>query len=208
MKNTLEFLIEVGRLKNIKRKGVAFYGVKNPDSATDHSFRMAMMIWLFGNEKKINIEKALKIALIHDICKVLTGDITPYDGLLPENKKERDIFVRRWRRLSLNKKEQRHIQKFKKEYSALKKLISQLPPKIKEEIKRLWLDYHRSESPEAKFVSQIDIAENLLEAFEWRKKNKKFPTQPWWEHAEEVIDDQSLLNFLKEIEKEELKRSR
>jgi len=208
MKNTLEFLIEVGRLKNIKRKGVAFYGVKNPDSATDHSFRMAMMIWLFGKEKKINIEKALKIALIHDICKVLTGDITPYDGLLPENKKERDIFVRRWRRLSLNKKEQRHIQKFKKEYSALKKLISQLPPKIKEEIKRLWLDYHRSESPEAKFVSQIDIAENLLEAFEWRKKNKKFPTQPWWEHAEEVIDDQSLLNFLKEIEKEELKRSR
>ena len=208
MKNTLEFLIEVGRLKNIKRKGVAFYGVKNPDSATDHSFRMAMMIWLFGKEKKINIEKALKIALIHDICKVLTGDITPYDGLLPENKKERDIFVRRWRRLSLNKKEQRHIQKFKKEYSALKKLISQLPPKIKEEIKRLWLDYHRSESPEAKFVSQIDIAENLLEAFEWRKKNKKFPTQPWWEHAEEVIDDQSLLNFLKEMEKEELKRSR
>jgi len=114
MKNTLEFLIEVGRLKNIKRKGVAFYGVKNPDSATDHSFRMAMMIWLFGNEKKINIEKALKIALIHDICKVLTGDITPYDGLLPENKKERDIFVRRWRRLSLNKKEQRHIQNLRK----------------------------------------------------------------------------------------------
>lgn len=206
MKNILKFLIEVGRLKDIQRKGITFYGVKNPDSATDHSFRMAMMIWLFGKEKKINIEKALKIALIHDICKVLTGDITPYDGLLPKNKKERDAFVRRWRRLSLNKKERRHIQKFKKEYSALKKLTSQLPPKIKEEIRKIWVDYHKNGSPEAKFVSQIDIAENLLEAFEWWKKNKKFPTQPWWEHADEVIDDLNLLKFLKEIEKEELKR--
>lgn len=208
MKNILKFLIEVGRLKNIKRKGIAFYGVKNPDSAIDHSFRMAVMIWLFGKEKKINIEKALKIALIHDICKVLTGDITPYDGLLPENKKERDKFVRRWRRLSLDIKEKRYTQKFKKEYSALKKLISQLPPKMKEEIKKIWLDYHRSESPEAKFVSQIDIAENLLEAFEWWKKNKKFPTGPWWQHADEVIDDPTLSNFLKEIEKEELKSKR
>ena len=206
MKNILKFLIDIGKLKSVLRKGITFYGVKNPDSATDHSFRMAMMIWLFGKEKNINIKKALKIALIHDICKVLTGDITPYDGLLPKNKKERDKFVKRWRRLSLREKERRHIQKFKKEYGALKKLISQLPPKIKEEIEKTWLDYHRSESPEARFVSQIDITENLLEAFEWWKKNKKFPTQPWWEHVEEVIDDPSLLKFLKEIEKGELGR--
>lgn len=206
MKNILKFLIEIGKLKSVPRKGITFYGVKNPDSASDHSFRMAIMVLLFGKEKNINIKKALKIALIHDICKVLTGDITPYDGLLPKNKKEREKFVRRWRRLSLKKKETRYIQKFKKEYGALEKLISKLPPKIREELKRLWLDYHRNESPEAKFVSQIDITENLLEAFEWWKKNKKFPTQPWWEHADEIIEDQSLLDFLKEIEKEELKK--
>ncbi|MDI6602903.1 MAG: HD domain-containing protein [Patescibacteria group bacterium] len=206
MKNILKFLIDIGKLKSVLRKGITFYGVKNPDSAIDHSFRMAMMIWLFGKEKKINIEKSLKIALIHDMCKVLTGDITPYDGLLPKNKKERDKFVRRWRRLSLREKEKRHIQKFKKEYNALEKLISKLPSKIKAELKRLWLDYHRSESLEAKFVSQIDIVENLLEAFEWWGKNKKFPTQPWWEHAEEAIEEPLLLDFLKEIKKEELKK--
>jgi hypothetical protein len=60
-------------------------------------------------------------------------------------------------------------------------------------------------SQEAKFVSQVDMAENLLETFEHWKKNKNFPTQPWWEHAEEVIDDPLLLKFLKEIEKEERK---
>jgi len=208
MRDLLDFLIEIGKLKEIKRKGITFYGVKKPDSAVDHSFRMALMAWFLGQERKINIEKAFKIALIHDICKVLTGDITPYDGLLPKDKKERDGFVRRWRRLRLNEKEKRHTKKFKEEYNALKKLILKLPKNLRKEITEVWLDYHKGRSPEARFISQLDIAENLLEAFEWWKKNKKFPTKPWWEHADEVIDDPILLKFLKEIEKKELKRKK
>jgi len=208
MKNILNFLLEVGKLKNIERKGITFYGVKKPDSATDHSFRIALMAWVFSQEKKINLEKAIKIALIHDICKILTGDITPYDGLLPKSKKEREKFVRRWRRLPLREKEKRYAEKFEKEYTALKKLTAKLPKNLKKEIIDVWLDYHRGGSSEAKFVSQLDILENLLEAFEWWKKNKKFPTKPWWEHADEVIDDPLLLKFLKEIEKEELKKNK
>jgi len=208
MKNILNFLIEVGKLKEIERKGITFYGVKKPDRATDHAFRMAMMVWIFDKERDLNLEKAFKMALIHDLCKVYTGDITPYNGLLPKNKKERDKFVRRWRRLPLTEKEERYAQKFKKEYNALKKLTLRLPKKLKKEIVDLWLEYQKGGSAEARFVSQLDIAENLLEALEWWKKNKKFPTQPWWEHADEVIDDPTLLKFLKEIEKEELKNRR
>ncbi len=208
MKNILKFLIKVGKLKDIHRKGVTYYGVKEPDSATDHSFRMAIMAWVFGKKKKIDVERAMKIALVHDICKVYTGDITPYDGLLPENKKERNRFVRRWRRLPLSEKEKKYAQKFKKEHKALKKLTAKLSPNLKKEIIEVWFDYHQRESSEARFVHQLDIAENLLEAFEWWKKRKTFPTQPWWEHADEVIDDPNLLKFLKEIEKEELKKGK
>jgi len=207
MKDILNFLIEAGKLKKVKRKGITFYGVKKPDNATDHSFRIALMVWLFNKKKKLNIEKAIKMALIHDICKILAGDITPYDGLLPKSKKERDEFVKRWRRLPLKEKEKRYAQKFKKEFNALEKLTSKLPKKLKKEIINLWLDYTKAKSPESRFVHQLDVAENLLEAFEWWKKNKKFPTQPWWEHADEVIDDPILLKFLKEIEKEELKKN-
>jgi len=206
MKNILNFLLEVGKLKNIKRKGITFYGVKKPDRATDHAFRMAVMAWLFGQEKELSVEKVFKMALIHDLCKVLTGDITPYNGLLPKDKKERNQFVRRWRRLPLKEKEKRYAEKFKKEYDALKKLTSKLPNQLKKEMVILWLDYAKAESPESRFAHQLDIVENLLEAFEWWKKNKEFPTQPWWEHADEVVDDPTLLKFLKEIEKEELKK--
>jgi putative hydrolase of HD superfamily len=205
MKNNFKFLVEVGKLKVVARKGLTFYGVKNPDSATDHSFRMAMIVWLLSERKRFNVEKAIKMALIHDISKIIVGDITPYDGLLPEDKKERERFVRKWRRLSVKKKQKMYLQKFKKEYKALKKLISKLPSKFQKEVEDLWLDYHQNKSIEAKLVSQIDMLENLLEALEHYKKNRKFPTKPWWEHAEEIIDDPIILDLLKEIEKAERK---
>jgi putative hydrolase of HD superfamily len=205
MKNILNFLLKVGKLKNVERKGITFYGVKNPDSATDHTFRMAIMVWLFGFGRKIQMEKALKLALIHDISKVLTGDITPYDGLLPTDKKTRDKFVRRWVRLPLVEKRKRYLDKFKRERHALKKLIQNLPEKTKKEIINLWIDYFQMKSAEAKLVHQIDVMENLLEAIECWEKDKNFPILPWWEHLDEVIEDPILLNFLKIIEKEKLK---
>jgi len=207
MRSLLKFLLKIGELKKVKRKGIAFYGVKNPDSATDHSFRMAIMVWIFSKEeKKIDLEKALKIALIHDICKVYTGDITPYDGLLPKNKKEREEFVRKWLRLSIKEKKKRFIEKTKKEKEAILKLTSELPKRLKNEIITLWADYTKKKSAESRFVHQIDVVENLIEAFECWKKDKRFPTRPWWEHIDQVIDNPTLLKFLKEIEKEELKK--
>lgn len=205
MKDVLYFLLEVGKLKNIKRKGVTFYGIKSPDSATDHTFRMAMMVWLLaGKKKKIHIRKSLKMALIHDLCKIYTGDITPYNGLLPKEKKRRYKFVRSWRRLPLSQKRKMHIEKLKKEKQALKKLTACLPNAFKKEVLDLWSEYQKGKSPEAKFVSQIDVIENLIEAFEWWKKDKKFPTKPWWEHADEVVDDPILLEFIRTIAEEEL----
>ena len=204
MQHILKFLTRVGNLKDIERKGVAFYGVC-PDSATDHTFRMAVMAWLFGSGRKLNTEKALKMALIHDLCKVFTGDITPYDGLLPENKKERDEFVRKWRRLSLKEKTKRHNDKRRKEYRGFRKLVSKLPQGLRKEMLSLWTDYHEQKSPEARLMFQLDMAENLIEAFEWCQRHKGFPTRPWWEHADEVIHDPVLLEFLEEISRQELK---
>ncbi|PJE69446.1 MAG: hypothetical protein COU98_02025 [Candidatus Staskawiczbacteria bacterium CG10_big_fil_rev_8_21_14_0_10_38_10] len=205
MKNILNFLVETGNLKRIKRKGITFYCVKEADSAVDHTFRTAMLAWILGVNKELNIEKTIKIALVHNLCKVYAGDITPYDGFLPKNKKKKDEFVKKWRRLSKPDKRKIFNEKIKKEKKSLEKLTSKLPKEIKREIRNLWLEYEMCKTPEGKFVNQLDMAENLLEAFECWRNDKKFPTRPWWEHADEVIDDPVILEFLKEIEKEELK---
>ena len=82
MYSFLQFLKTIRQLKDIKRQGILYYGVKEKDvdSAVDHSFRLAVMIWLLGQGKKMNLAKAMKLALVHDLCKVYTGDITPYRG--------------------------------------------------------------------------------------------------------------------------------
>ncbi|MDP3901327.1 MAG: HD domain-containing protein [bacterium] len=212
MKRTLAFLQKVGELKHLQRQGVLLYGYKNADSASDHTLRLAIMVWVFGQGRRMNLEQALKIALVHDLCKVYTGDITPYDGLFSNGKaasaKEKYDVAKRWRRLTIKQKEKRFKDRFRKEYAALKKLIGKLPERVRRDMERAWCDYQKLESPEAKFVNQVDRAENLLEAFEAWEIDKRFPTMPWWEHADEVIHDKTLQEFLREIEKEELRRKK
>lgn len=206
MGKALSFFKTVGELKNIKRQGILYYGVKDADSTTDHIFRLAVMVWFFGEGRRINLAKAFKLALVHDLCKVYTGDITPYEGLIPKNNKNKYKLAWRWRRLSLQEKKKRHEKKYKKEYKAMQRLVAKLPLKLKTSMMKVWLDYQKVESPEAKFVSQLGRVENLLESLECWEKDKRFPTLPWWEDADEVVYDKELLDLMEEISKAEVKK--
>lgn len=205
MHDIFEFLLKVGKLKKLKRKGIMFYGVEDPETTAAHTFRMAIIAWLLGEKKKLDLEKVIKLALAHDLCEVYAGDITPYDGMIPEDEEKKKEFVRKWVRLPKEKKIERHNKKFQMEKEALEKLVKDLPQDLKQEIIDLWHEYEEQSTPEGRFVHQIDRAENLLEAFECFKEEEDFPTRPWWEHAEEVIDDPVILGFLEEIEKAEKK---
>ncbi|MDP4007191.1 MAG: HD domain-containing protein [bacterium] len=205
MESLLQFLRTIRELRTIKRQGVLYYGVKpeDVDSASDHTFRLTLMIWLLGQGKKLNLAKAMKLALVHDLCKVYTGDITPYQGLFSKKDIKHQL-AWRWRRLSLQEKKKRYTEKFQKEKAAIRKLTAKLSPGVKREILAAWDDYQKMESPEAQFMLQVDRIENLLEAFEQFEKDSKFPTQPWWEHADEVIADKDLHAFLEAISRKEI----
>lgn len=204
MKHVLAFFKKVGELKNIQRKGVLFYGVKHADSTTDHSFRLALMAWMFGTGRKLNMEKLLKFVLVHDICKVYAGDITPYEGLFPKKGENRYALAWRWRRLSLEEKEKRWKRKWERERKAMDRLAKNLPEAMRKELLGFWDEYHRMDTPEARFVYQLDRAENLIEALESFEENRKFPTRPWWEHADEVIHDSKILDFVEAISRAEM----
>lgn len=207
IKEFVSFFNSVGKLKKIKRKGTSFYGVKNPDSYAEHTFRVALMVYIFGKKRKIDIKRALKIAIIHNLPKIYTGDITPYDGLLPKNKKERKEIIEKWPpRCSVKEKQRLYKKKYKEEERSLKKLTSKLSEELKREIFHLWKEYVTGSTKEGRFVFQLGKLENLMEAHECWLKDESFPTQPWWQHSEEVIDDKELLRFTKEIEKKETKQ--
>ena len=200
MKELLNFFIEVGKLKKIPRRGWVLRGVKNPETIAAHTFRMAIFAWLLGQKKKLNINKIIKISLIHDLCEVYAGDTTPYDSLLFD-KKEWGKIMQKWPRFSKKEKEKLFQNKYKKESEALKKLILNLPPDLKNEIRNLWIDYEKGLTQEGRFMRQLDRVENLLQALEYWTRDKQFAIEPWWIQIEELVDDPILIEFIKSLEK-------
>ena len=67
-----------GKLKRIKRQG--WLDVKIPkaqvESVADHSFRVAILV-AFLSDPEMDMAKALKMALVHDLGEAEVGDLTP-----------------------------------------------------------------------------------------------------------------------------------
>jgi putative hydrolase of HD superfamily len=204
MDKIIKFLSELGKLKEMPRRGWVIRDVKNPESIADHTFRVAVMAWVLAAKKnyKLNLEKIIKMALVHDMCEVYAGDTTPYDSILPKDKRKRRELLKTWPRFSEKQKIVLAEKKFKKEKAGLEKLIKDLPSKLKQEIEHLWLDYERGASPEGKFFKHADRMESFLQASEYWRKNKSLPLKPFWIQAEELHDDPILLEFIEHIDKE------
>lgn len=201
MKNILNFLIEVGKLKRRERRGWLIHQIKNSETTAEHIFHLAILVLVLGKMKKLNLEKAIKIALIHDLCEVYGPDLTPYDPLLPKNKKKIIEVLKYWPKFTPTLKIKREKKKRKMELEALNKLIFQLPKDLKIEIKDLWLEFSEGLTKEARFVKQADKIVNLLQGLEYWKKYGKIQHKLWMRWIKENIDDPVLIKFIKTIEK-------
>lgn len=204
MKDILSFIIEVGKLKGKKRRGWIFHDIKNSESTAEHIFRTALLAWILGKKKRMfNFERAIKMALIHDICEVYSFDATPYDPLLPKspkNKKKIKAILKQWPKFSLAQKKRKESIKYKDELKGLERIIYKLPPSLKAEIKNLWLDFSHGLTPEGRFVKQVDKVENFLQGIEYWKKQGKIQYKLWKRWSKEILDDPILLEFLKAID--------
>ncbi len=76
-----------GKLKRVKRQGWLDAGIPpaEAESVADHSFRTALLV-AFVSEPRIDLLKALKMALVHDIGESEVGDLTPRSKV-PRKKK-------------------------------------------------------------------------------------------------------------------------
>ncbi len=201
MKNILDFLLEIGKLKGKERRGWIAHQIKNSETTAEHIFYLTFLVWALGKRKKINLDRAIKIALIHDLCEVYAKDLTPYDPLLPKNKKKIMEVLKNWPKFTPFLKKKKEKEKNEMEARALKKLISRLPKEFKTEIRNLWLDYSKGITKEGRFVKQADKMANLLQGIEYWKKYGKIQHRLWMRWIKEIIDDPVLIDFIRVIEK-------
>jgi putative hydrolases of HD superfamily len=143
-----DFLHKVNNLKKTIRYGK--YDIDG-DSSADHSWRLALMTFIIADEFKLEIDilKAMKIALTHDLPEAITGDI-PYMEINNGNTTKED--------------------KNKKEIDAIKEITSTLPDKFGKEIYQLWEDYEYSKSKEGLFVKALDKIETMSYVIEKGRK--------------------------------------
>jgi len=204
MDKIIKFFSEIGKLKRMPRRGLVIREIKNPETIAEHTFRAAIMAWVLSEHrnKKLNLEKLFKLALIHDLCEVYAGDTTPYDSILPKDKKKRRELLKTWPRFSEEEKKKLAEEKYKREKKGLKTLIKDLPIKLKKEIMGLWLDYVNGSTKEGRFFRHADRVENFLQASEYWREGQKIALKPYWIQAEELQDDPALLEFIEQIDKE------
>lgn len=200
MKTILQFLLKVGKLKRLPRRGWVLRKIKNPESVADHSFRLTVMAMILSNGGRLDREKLIKMALVHDLVEVFAGDTTPYDDLINQGANQDEI-VKRWPGYSKEEKERRKKEKHQRELESLRKLVKGLPEKHRREIEVLWDEYESAKTREAVFVRQLDKIENLMQAVEYARENLSLPVDPFWIENLHLVDNPALLSLLDEIEK-------
>ena len=198
----LDFVIEVGKLKRLKRTGWILRQVKNPETVAQHTFQMTIMSWFLGEIKGLDTDRIVKIALAHDLCEVYAGSHTPFDPMLVLKKEEVQKIVKKSIRMPQSKWLEWLLQKRTKEWKSIVKLTSHLPKLLQDEIVGLWIDCEEGLTKEGRFVSQVNKMVNLFQAIEYWKKDKKFPIVPSWILIKERLDDPLLLKFVAELDKE------
>ncbi|XP_036406433.1 HD domain-containing protein 2 [Megalops cyprinoides] len=143
MKNMLQFMKLIGQLKRVPRTGWVYRNVKQPESVSDHMYRMSMMA-LTITDSNINKDRCMKLALIHDMAECIVGDIAPADNISK-------------------------AEKHRREEEAMKHLTGMLQEGLRKEIYDLWEEYEHQSSAEARLVKELDQLEMILQAHEYEE---------------------------------------
>lgn len=133
----VQFLRDAERLKNVYRTSWTSGG--QPESTASHTWRLCLSALVFARSfPEVNVERLLKICIIHDLGEAIGGDIPAIhqDANAPKAEQERRDLIT---------------------------LLQPLPPAIRQEIGALWDEYEAATTPEAKVAKALDKLETLLQ---------------------------------------------
>ncbi|MCQ8211069.1 HD domain-containing protein [Cetobacterium somerae] len=147
----MAFLFEIDKVKDIFRQSLIVNG-KREENDAEHSWHMALVALTIKEyfQGEVDLEKSLKMILIHDLVEIYAGD-TPAFGEVRPDKKEEEI-------------------------KAAVKLFSLLPDDQKDEFLNLWLEFEECQSNEAKFANVCDRYQGFMQnltsdGHTWKKFN-------------------------------------
>jgi putative hydrolase of HD superfamily len=142
----LEALARAFALKDERRTGWELRGIYDPETVAGHSWGVALLCLVYSERAGIDPDHALRLAVIHDIAEAETGDVaTRVD---PEKQT-----------VSTEEKEARE-----------REAIADLADPF--DFLSLWEEYEARESPEARFVKDMDLIDMCLQALVYEREER------------------------------------
>lgn len=92
LRQQMEFILEVDKLKNITRQTYLSSGERK-ENDSEHSWHLALMCALLQEhaKEKIDVQKTMLMVLIHDIVEIDAGDTYAYDQAGNATKRDREV---------------------------------------------------------------------------------------------------------------------
>ncbi len=150
MDTLLDFIEEIGVLKNIPRIGWQFRGIKDCESVADHCYRVSLLAMLLADilveqGVELDTEKVMRIALLHEIAEARVTDIPAVSlGYIPAEIK--------------HQAEQKAAEAMLNPFGALG-----------ERYLALWEEFEQRSTLEARVVRAADKLEMLIQAYQYEK---------------------------------------
>lgn len=183
LKGQLHFLAEADKMKNVLRQTYITDKSRQENSA-EHSWHFALtalMLYEYCGIDGVDINRVIKMALVHDLVEIYAGDTPAYDR-------------------------QENIDKDEREKEAADKLFSLLPDEQASEYRSLWEEFDRMDTPDAFYGSAVDRLQSfhnihLSGAHPWikyavtadriyeRMMPVKTALPELWEYAEHVVNE-------------------
>src|SRR5207245_2565092 len=137
----VQFWEFAARLKAEPRRGwLKRLRLQRTESVADHSFALSLLCLFEGERRSYNVERLLKLALLHDLEEAITGDLTP------EDKEARGENIAKAQKIS-----------------AREQLISYFPLENQRSYRELWSELENESSREAQLVHELDKLELALQ---------------------------------------------
>jgi putative hydrolase of HD superfamily len=139
LEKCFEFIIEVEKLKAVTRRTKPV-GLDRYENSAEHSWQIALLAMVLANfaDEAVNVEKVIKMLLVHDICEIDADDVFFFDETGRADAKE-------------------------KELRAVKRIFGILPEEKGKELFEFWNEFENGDSSEAKFARAIDRVMPVLQ---------------------------------------------
>ena len=166
-----QFLTICDNLKRVPRTGWLLRGVppSTAENVAAHSHTMTILSYILAKQanKEVDLTRLLLMALIHDLPEALIGDI-------PISAQQADPSFRE--------------AKEKRENEAMKTILNSLPEKIRLQLQKIWEEYLRGETLEARLVKGADRLATAVHAVELIKSGyASNHFIPFIDHAESTL---------------------